>query len=149
VVRRRGKGGVSFPGALRGHNRRGIAWSYTTGRGPRCVTLWPYSANRGAMPRLGLQIAEVTRGPTVDGPGVAGAVRLAERAAAGAELLVSPAVRDLVAGSALSLVAMGGHPAANEPGGSGGGNGEGAATAPPQRAADVRRRDSPLALVRR
>ena len=60
----------------------------------------------GATPRLGLQIAEVTRGPTVDGPGVAGAVRLAERAGPG-ELLVSPAVRDLVAGSALSLVAVG------------------------------------------
>jgi pimeloyl-ACP methyl ester carboxylesterase len=61
----------------------------------------------GATPRLGLQIAEVPRtGPTVDGPGVAGAVRLAERARPG-ELLVSPAVRDLVAGSPLSLVAVG------------------------------------------
>ena len=53
----------------------------------------------GAGPRLGLQIAEVPRtGPIVDGPGVEGAVRLAERAMPG-QLLVSPAVRDLVAGS--------------------------------------------------
>jgi pimeloyl-ACP methyl ester carboxylesterase len=61
----------------------------------------------GTACRLGLQIAEVPRtGPTVDGPGVVGAVRLAERAQPG-ELLVSPAVRDLVAGSALSLVPVG------------------------------------------
>ena len=61
----------------------------------------------GAGPRLGLQIAEVPRtGPIVNGPGVEGAVRLAERAMPG-QLLVSSAVRDLVAGSRLSLVAAG------------------------------------------
>jgi pimeloyl-ACP methyl ester carboxylesterase len=61
----------------------------------------------GRAPRLGLQIAEVPRtGATVDGPGVAAAVCLAERAGPG-ELLVSAAVRDLVAGSPLSLVAVG------------------------------------------
>jgi class 3 adenylate cyclase len=53
--------------------------------------------------RLGLHIAEVPRaGPTVDGPGVSGAVRLAERALPG-QLLVSPVVRDLVAGSRLAF----------------------------------------------
>jgi len=58
--------------------------------------------------RLGLQIAEVPRtGPTVDGPGVDGAARLAKRALPG-QLLVSPAVRELVAGSRLSFVASGG-----------------------------------------
>jgi hypothetical protein len=54
--------------------------------------------------RFGLQIAEVPRtGSVVDGPGVETAVRLAERASPG-ELLVSPAVRDLVADSGLALV---------------------------------------------
>jgi DNA-binding winged helix-turn-helix (wHTH) protein len=58
--------------------------------------------------RLGLQIAEVPRtGPTVDGPGVDGAARLAKRALPG-QLLVSPAVRELVAGSRLSFVPSGG-----------------------------------------
>jgi hypothetical protein len=41
-------------------------------------------------------------GPVVDGPGVEAAVGLAERAVPG-QLLVSPVVRDLVAGSGLSL----------------------------------------------
>jgi pimeloyl-ACP methyl ester carboxylesterase len=53
--------------------------------------------------RLGLHIAEVPRaGPTVDGLGVVGAVRLAEHALPG-QLLVSPVVRDLVAGSRLAF----------------------------------------------
>jgi hypothetical protein len=61
----------------------------------------------GTGARLGLHIADVPRtGPVVDGPGVAIAVGLAERAAPG-QLLVSPAVRDLVAGSGLSLVSAG------------------------------------------
>ena len=52
----------------------------------------------GGSIRCGLRIAEVPRsGPVVDGPGVDVAVRLGERAAPG-QLLVSPAVRDLVAG---------------------------------------------------
>jgi len=42
----------------------------------------------------------------VDGPGVETAVRLAERAAPG-QLLVAPAVRDLVAGSGLSFAPAG------------------------------------------
>ncbi|HEY7271482.1 MAG TPA: alpha/beta fold hydrolase [Actinoplanes sp.] len=58
----------------------------------------------GADARFGLQIAEVPRsGPVVDGPGVRAAVHLAERAAPG-RLLVSPAVRDLVADTRLSFV---------------------------------------------
>jgi pimeloyl-ACP methyl ester carboxylesterase len=61
----------------------------------------------GRDARLGLQIAEVPRsGTVVDGPGVVAAVGLAERAASG-QLLVSPAVRDLVAGSGLALVSAG------------------------------------------
>jgi pimeloyl-ACP methyl ester carboxylesterase len=61
------------------------------------------SGPRGADMRFGLQIAEVPRtGSVVDGPGVDAAVSLAERAAPG-QLLVSPTVRDLVAGSGLSL----------------------------------------------
>jgi pimeloyl-ACP methyl ester carboxylesterase len=66
------------------------------------------SGPHGGGTRFGLQIAEVPRtGPVVDGPGVEAAVRLAERAAPG-QLLVSPAVRDLVAGSGLSLAPAGG-----------------------------------------
>lgn len=61
----------------------------------------------GASTRLGLQIAEVPRtGAIVDGPGVEGAACLAERASMG-QLLVSSAVRDLVAGSRLSFVPAG------------------------------------------
>jgi len=61
----------------------------------------------GVDVRFGLQIAEVQRiGSVVDGPGVDGAVGLAERAAPG-QLLVSRAVRDLVAGSGLALEAVG------------------------------------------
>ena len=57
--------------------------------------------------RCGLQIAEIPRtGSMVDGPGVETAVRLAERAAPG-QLLVAPAVRDLVAGSGLSFAPAG------------------------------------------
>jgi pimeloyl-ACP methyl ester carboxylesterase len=62
------------------------------------------SGPQGGGTRFGLQIAEVPRtGSVIDGPGVEAAVRLAERASPG-ELLVSPAVRDLVAGSGLALV---------------------------------------------
>ena len=62
---------------------------------------------QGRQTRFGLQIAEVPRtGPMIDGPGVDAAVGLAERAAPG-QLLVSPAVRDLVAGSGLSLMPAG------------------------------------------
>jgi pimeloyl-ACP methyl ester carboxylesterase len=62
------------------------------------------SGPQGGGTRFGLQIAEVPRtGSVVDGPGVEVAVRLAGRASPG-ELLVSPAVRDLVAGSGLALV---------------------------------------------
>lgn len=65
------------------------------------------SGPQGRGTRLGLQIAEVPRtGPVVDGPGVEAAVGLAERASPG-QLLVSPAVRDLVAGSGLSLTPAG------------------------------------------
>jgi hypothetical protein len=61
----------------------------------------------GRVTRFGLQIAEVTRtGPVVDGPGVEAAVSLAERAPVG-QLLVSPAVRDLVASSGLSFAPAG------------------------------------------
>ena len=61
----------------------------------------------GVDVRFGLQIAEVQRiGSVVDGPGVDGAVGLAERAPPG-QLLVSRAVRDLVAGSGLALEAVG------------------------------------------
>jgi hypothetical protein len=61
----------------------------------------------GGDTRFGLQIAEVPRtGSMVDGPGVEAALSLAARATAG-QLLVSPAVRDLVAGSGLSLAAAG------------------------------------------
>jgi len=61
----------------------------------------------GMGARFGLQIAEVPRtGPVVDGPGVETAVRLADRAGPG-QLLVSPTVRDLVAGSGLSLLPAG------------------------------------------
>jgi hypothetical protein len=61
------------------------------------------SGPHGMGTRFGLQIAEVPRaGPVVDGPGVEAAVRLADRAGPG-QLLVSPTVRDLVAGSGLSL----------------------------------------------
>jgi pimeloyl-ACP methyl ester carboxylesterase/DNA-binding winged helix-turn-helix (wHTH) protein len=57
--------------------------------------------------RFGLQIAEVPRtGPLVDGPGVEGALGLAERAAPG-QLLVSPVVRDLVAGSGICFTPAG------------------------------------------
>jgi hypothetical protein len=62
------------------------------------------SGPHGMGTRFGLQIAEVPRtGSVVDGPGVEVAVRLAGRASPG-ELLVSPAVRDLVADSGLALV---------------------------------------------
>ena len=65
------------------------------------------SGPHGMGTRFGLQIAEVPRtGPVVDGPGVEAAVRLADRARPG-QLLVSPTVRDLVAGSGLSLVPAG------------------------------------------
>ena len=65
------------------------------------------SRPQGRGTRFGLQIAEVQRtGPVVDGPGVDAAVNLADRAAPG-QLLVSPTVRDLVAGSGLSLVPVG------------------------------------------
>jgi pimeloyl-ACP methyl ester carboxylesterase len=61
----------------------------------------------GVGVRFGLQIAEVQRiGSVVDGPGVDGAVGLAERAAPG-QLLVSRAVRDLVSGSGLSFQSLG------------------------------------------
>ena len=57
--------------------------------------------------RFGLQIAEVPRTGTVaDGPGVEAAVGLAERAAPG-QLLVSQAVRDLVAGTGLEFTPAG------------------------------------------
>ena len=57
----------------------------------------------GRSTGFGLQIAEVPRtGPVVDGPGVEGAVGLAERAVPG-QLLVSPVVRDLVASTGLSF----------------------------------------------
>ena len=62
---------------------------------------------QGRGTRLGLQIAEVPRtGPVVDGPGVEAAVGLAKRAAPG-QLLVSPAVRDLVADAGLSFTLVG------------------------------------------
>jgi hypothetical protein len=62
--------------------------------------------------RFGLQIAEVPQtGPVVDGPGVEAALGLAERAAPG-QLLVSPAVRDLVAGSDLASWPVRVHPGA-------------------------------------
>jgi hypothetical protein len=65
------------------------------------------SSPRGVDARLGLQIAEVPRtGAVVDGPGVEAALRLAERAAPG-QVLVSPAVRDLVADSGLSFTPAG------------------------------------------
>jgi hypothetical protein len=65
------------------------------------------SGPQGGRARFGLQIAEVPRtGPVVDGPGVEVAVGLADRAAPG-QLLVSPTVRDLVAGSGLSLAPAG------------------------------------------
>src|SRR5262245_53486386 len=61
------------------------------------------SGPEGRDTRFGLQIAEVPRtGLVVDGPGVVSAFSFAERAAPG-QLLVSAAVRDLVAGSGLSL----------------------------------------------
>jgi class 3 adenylate cyclase len=61
----------------------------------------------GRGTRFGLQIAEVPQaGPVVNGPGVEAAVRLAERAAPG-RLLVSLAVRDLVADSGLSFAPAG------------------------------------------
>ena len=61
----------------------------------------------GMGARFGLQIAEVPRtGPVVDGPGVEAAVGLADRAAPG-QLLLSSTVRDLVAGSGLSLLPAG------------------------------------------
>jgi pimeloyl-ACP methyl ester carboxylesterase len=61
----------------------------------------------GGQTRFGLQIAEVPRtGSLVDGPGVEAALGLAARATAG-QLLVSPAVRDLVADSGLSFTAAG------------------------------------------
>ena len=57
----------------------------------------------GAKVRLGLDIAEVPRtGPILDGPGVDTAVALAEEAPLG-HVLVSRIVRDLVAGSGLTL----------------------------------------------
>jgi class 3 adenylate cyclase len=66
------------------------------------------SGPQGGTMRFGLQIAEVQRTePVVDGRGVEAAINLAERAAPG-QLLVSAAVRDLVAGSGLSLVPAGG-----------------------------------------
>ncbi len=62
---------------------------------------------RSGDTRFGLQIAEVPRtGALVDGPGVDAAVSLAERAAPG-QLLISPAVRDLLGGSGLSLAPAG------------------------------------------
>src|SRR6202050_4747363 len=62
---------------------------------------------QGRGTRLGLQIAEVPRtGPVVDGPGVEAAVGLAKRAAPG-QLLVSPAVRDLVADAGPSFTPVG------------------------------------------
>ena len=65
------------------------------------------SGPHGTGTRFGLQIAEVPRtGPVVDGPGVEAAVRLADWAGPG-QLLVSPTIRDLVAGSGLSLVPAG------------------------------------------
>ena len=65
------------------------------------------SCPQGGGARFGLQIAEVPRtGQVVDGPGVEAALGLAERAAPG-QLLVSPAVRDLVAGSGLSFAPAG------------------------------------------
>lgn len=65
------------------------------------------SGPHGGRTRFGLQIAEVPRtGPVVDGPGVDAAVGLADRAVPG-QMLVSPAVRDLVAGSGFSLVPAG------------------------------------------
>lgn len=61
----------------------------------------------GGVTRFGLHIAEVPRtGSVVDGPGIEAAVRLAERAMPG-ELLVSPAVRDLVVDSRLSFAPAG------------------------------------------
>ena len=73
----------------------------------------PAKAIRDAMAvvrpdvRFGLHIAEIPRaGDVVDGPGVAVAVSLADRAAPG-QLLVSPTVRDLVAASGISLEAAG------------------------------------------
>jgi pimeloyl-ACP methyl ester carboxylesterase/DNA-binding winged helix-turn-helix (wHTH) protein len=65
------------------------------------------SGPQGGDTRFGLQIAEVPlTGPVVDGPGVEAALALAGRAASG-QLLVSPAIRDLVAGSGLSLAPAG------------------------------------------
>jgi hypothetical protein len=65
------------------------------------------SGPQGRAIRFGLQIAEVPRtGSVVDGPGVEAALGLAQRAAPG-QLLVSPAVRDLVADSGLSFVPAG------------------------------------------
>src|SRR5262245_2821543 len=62
---------------------------------------------KGGGIRFGLQIAEVQRtGLVVDGPGVEAALGLARRAATG-QLLVSPAVRDLVAESGLSFARAG------------------------------------------
>ena len=65
------------------------------------------SGAQGGDTRFGLQIAEVPRtGPVVDGPGVQAARSLADRAAPG-QLLVSPAIRDLVADSGLSFAPAG------------------------------------------
>ncbi len=75
---------------------------------------------QGRGTRFGLQIAEVPRiGLVVDGPGIEAAVGLAEKAAPG-QLLVSPLVRDLVAGSDLSFAPVGDdafRPALPTPGG--------------------------------
>ncbi len=65
------------------------------------------SGPQGRGIRFGLQIAEVPRtGSVVDGPGVEAALGLAQRAEPG-HLLVSPVIRDLVAGSGLSFAAAG------------------------------------------
>jgi pimeloyl-ACP methyl ester carboxylesterase/DNA-binding winged helix-turn-helix (wHTH) protein len=69
-------------------------------------------------PSLGLHIAEVARnGPTVSGFGVATAVALAELAGPG-QLRASATVRDLLAGSGVTLVEDGAHrvgPAGRQP----------------------------------
>jgi pimeloyl-ACP methyl ester carboxylesterase len=71
------------------------------------------SGPHGGDARLGLQIAEVApTGSVVDGPGVEAALGLAGRAAPG-QLLVSPAVRDLVGDSGLSFAPAG--PGAYQP----------------------------------
>jgi pimeloyl-ACP methyl ester carboxylesterase len=71
--------------------------------GPATAIRDALAAGRGEA-RYGLHIAEIPRtGSVVDGPGVAVAERLAERAETG-QLLVSATVRDLIAGSGITLV---------------------------------------------